>query len=110
MTSSDPDSFTALADPTRRRILEHLAQTAHMPASDIAAQFTLSKPAISQHLKILKAAQLVSVEVRGQQRIYRLNQAGFDDMSEWITRTRRHWAQALDNLETLLTETPDDDR
>lgn len=102
------DSFTALADPTRRKIVEHLA-SAPLAAGDIAARFPLSKPAISQHLNALKAAHLVTVEVRGQQRIYRLNKAGLDEMDDWIARTRRHWTQALDTLETLLmTENPDE--
>jgi DNA-binding transcriptional ArsR family regulator len=102
------DSFTALADPTRRRIIEHLAAARQLPSGDIAARFTLSKPAISQHLSVLKEARLVSVEVRGQQRIYRLNPEGFDQMEEWIARTRRYWTKALDTLETLLNEeTPD---
>jgi DNA-binding transcriptional ArsR family regulator len=102
------DSFTALADPTRRRIIEHLANARQLPSGDIAARFTLSKPAISQHLSVLKEARLVSVEVRGQQRIYRLNREGFDEMEAWMARTRRYWTQALDRLETLLKEeTPD---
>jgi DNA-binding transcriptional ArsR family regulator len=102
------DSFTALADPTRRRIIEHLAAARQLPAGHIAARFTLSKPAISQHLSVLKEARLVSVEVRGQQRIYRLNSEGLDEMENWINRTRRYWTQALDTLETLLNEeTPD---
>jgi DNA-binding transcriptional ArsR family regulator len=102
------DSFTALADPTRRRIIEHLAAARQLASGDIAACFTLSKPAISQHLSVLKEARLVSVEIRGQQRIYRLNREGFDEMEAWITRTRRYWTQALDTLETLLKEeTPD---
>ncbi|ESQ79681.1 metalloregulator ArsR/SmtB family transcription factor [Asticcacaulis sp. YBE204] len=96
------DSFTALADPTRRRIIEYLAAAPQLPAGDIAARFTLSKPAISQHLNALKAANLVTVEVRGQQRIYRLNREGLDEMDQWIARTRAHWTQALDRLETLL--------
>ncbi|UDF04100.1 metalloregulator ArsR/SmtB family transcription factor [Asticcacaulis sp. AND118] len=103
------DSFIALADPTRRKIVEHLASAPQMAAGDIAARFTLSKPAISQHLNALKAANLVTVEVRGQQRIYRLNRDGLDEMDAWIARTRRHWTQALDTLETLLmTENPDE--
>ncbi len=46
----------------------------------------------------------MGVEVRGQQRIYRLNREGFDEMEDWINRTRRYWTQALDTLEALLNE------
>jgi DNA-binding transcriptional ArsR family regulator len=98
------DSFTAFDDPTRRRIVEHLAAARQFASGDIAARFPLSKPAISQHLGVLKEARLVGVEVRGQQRIYRLNREGFDEMEDWINRTRRYWTQALDTLEALLNE------
>lgn len=97
------NSFTALADPTRRQIIEHLSAAQALAAGDIAARFSISKPAISQHLNVLKDARLVSVEIRGQQRIYRLNPEGLDEMDQWIANTRRHWTAALDRLEALLT-------
>jgi DNA-binding transcriptional ArsR family regulator len=67
------DIFSALADPTRRRILEMLADNDGFPASEIHDQFPVSPQAISQHLKILLKANLVRVEKKAQQRIYRIN-------------------------------------
>lgn len=98
------DSFHALSDPTRRAIIEALARHKVLAASDIAAGFDISKPAISQHLKVLKTAELVTVEVRGQQRLYRLNPAGMDEIEAWLARTRAFWAARLTTLETLLNE------
>lgn len=95
------DSFTALADPTRRRIVEMLG-AGDRAAGDIAAQFTLSAPAISQHLKALREAGLVRVEVRGQRRIYSLDPAGLAAMDAWIAGVRRFWAGRLHDLEQEL--------
>lgn len=96
------DRFTALADPTRRAILELLAQHGELPAGEIAAQFDVSGPAVSQHLKVLREAGLVRVERRAQQRIYRLNPEGMRDVEEWVGHTRRVWERRLDALEAFL--------
>lgn len=101
------DSFAALSDPTRRAILERLAQR-EMAAGDIVAAFSLSAPAISQHLKALRQAGLVRVRSEGQRRIYRLDPEGLDGMEAWIDRTRSFWSARLDALAAAL-ETPDDD-
>lgn len=104
------DSFTALADPTRRSILEMLGQRA-LAAGDIVsrlqAQGSISAPAVSQHLKVLREAGLVRVRVEGQRRIYSLDPAGLDAMDAWIARVRGFWASRLDALEQALLE---DDR
>ena len=67
------DKFHALAEPTRRQIVEMLAREGSMTAGDIQARFSVSAPAISQHLKVLREAGVVQVEKRAQQRIYRIN-------------------------------------
>jgi DNA-binding transcriptional ArsR family regulator len=102
------DRFTALADPTRRRIVEMLGQHA-MAAGEITAQFGMSAPAISQHLKVLKEAGLVSVEVSGQRRIYRLDPDGLDAFEAWVKQVRGFWNAGLDRLERELTK-PDDEQ
>lgn len=102
------DSFTALADPTRRRIVEMLG-TGERPAGEISAAFTLSPPAISQHLKALRQAGLVRVEVLGQRRIYSLDPDGLAEMDDWIQRVRRFWNGRLDDLERELNK-PHDER
>lgn len=98
------DPFTALADPTRRTILEMLARRGEMPASEIAAQFDMSAPAVSQHLKVLREAGLVSVEKQAQRRIYRLNAAAVLEIENWARRMTEVWEQRLDALEKFLKD------
>lgn len=97
------DSFAALADPTRRSIVEMLGEGA-LSAGEIGGRFSASAPAISQHLKVLREAGLVTVEVRGQQRIYRLDPAGLDVFDAWLHRVRRFWGRHLDLLEQELAK------
>lgn len=95
------DQFTALAEPTRRSIVEMLGQGA-LSAGEITARFAISAPAVSQHLKVLREAGLVSVEVRGQRRIYRLDPAGLDAFEAWVRKVRGFWGPHLDALEQEL--------
>jgi DNA-binding transcriptional ArsR family regulator len=95
------DIFTALSDPTRRAIVEFLAQ-GERSAGAITGRFDISAPAISQHLKALKSAELVTVRAEGQHRIYRLNPHGLEALDGWLDRTRRFWQQRLDDLEREL--------
>ena len=95
------DSFAALADPTRRRIVESLAARA-MSSGEIAGLFEITAPAVSQHLKTLRTARLVRVTALGQKRIYQLDLSGVDEASAWLTAIRRHWAVRLDALEAQL--------
>lgn len=95
------NSFTALADPTRRQIVEMLAERP-LAAGEIARRFTMSSPAISQHLKVLREARLVRAEVAAQQRIYELDPAGIDEVVKWIAKVRKFWGTKLDALETEI--------
>jgi DNA-binding transcriptional ArsR family regulator len=97
------DPFVALADPTRRRIVEMLSGKA-LAAGEITAAFSVSAPAISQHLKVLRQTGLVRVEVRGQQRIYRLDPDGLDAFDDWVRKVRGFWNGRLDALERALDE------
>jgi DNA-binding transcriptional ArsR family regulator len=97
------DSFAALADPTRRRILELLGR-GEQAAGAIGGRFAVSAPAISQHLKTLRAAGLVRVRVDGQRRIYSLEPAGLEGIDRWLGRVRRFWGARLDALERELRE------
>jgi DNA-binding transcriptional ArsR family regulator len=101
--------FTALADPTRRRIVELLSR-GECAAGEIVEAFDVSGPAISQHLKVLREAALVQVRVEGQRRIYQLNPQGLDEMDAWIDSVRRFWAPRLDALELELRKAQDEDR
>jgi len=93
--------FEALADPTRRRIVELLARRDHT-AGELVAEFDVSAPAISQHLNVLRAAGLVTTRARGQSRIQSLNSAGLDEIEAWLNRTHRFWSHRLDALEREL--------
>ena len=99
--------FAALADPTRRRIVELLA-TRDRTAGELVDEFDISAPAISQHLNVLRDAGLVTTRVEGQSRIQTLNPAGLDDIGDWLERTRNFWSQRLDALERELKA--DDER
>ena len=77
------DAFKALADPTRRRILELLAQ-GELSAGEIAAHFSMTKPSVSHHLSILKAAGLIGDERRGQNIVYSVNLTIFQELVKWF--------------------------
>ena len=80
-------SLSALADPTRRRIVEILA-TGAMSSGDIARRFEISAPAVSQHLRTLRDAKLVRVRPQAQKRFYELDPEGLTALADWITRIR----------------------
>ena len=96
------DKFSALADPTRRQILELLARRGRLPAAEIAAQFPVSAPAISQHLKALQQAGLVQVEKRAQQRIYRLSPGAMLELEDWARQLRQMWTRRFDALDQVI--------
>ncbi len=98
------DTFTALADPTRRRIIESLA-VGETSFGEIADRFEMSRPAVSQHLKVLREAGIVTARVDAQRRIYRLTDEGLDEIETWLNKVREFWTQRLDRLEQLLSET-----
>lgn len=95
--------FTALADPTRRAILSRLAKG---PATvgEVAQPFEISAPAVSQHLKVLERANLVSRTARAQWRTLTLQVDSLDEISTWIDTQRREWESRLDSLEIHLEE------
>lgn len=93
----------ALADPTRRSIVLSLAAGEHS-FGDLADRFEMSRPAVSQHLKVLRDAGIVSVRPEAQRRIYRLSDDGLDEIDNWLSKVREFWSPRLDKLEQLLTE------
>lgn len=100
-------SLSALADPTRRRIVELLAQR-DRTTGELVDEFDVSAPAISQHLNVLREAGLVVTRAEGQTRIQTLNPAGLDEVGAWLERTRNFWSRRLDALERELKA--DDER
>jgi DNA-binding transcriptional ArsR family regulator len=96
------DIFTALAEPTRRSILEMLAGKGELSATDISDKFHSSPPAISQHLKVLREARLVRMEKRSRQRIYQVNPSAMSEIEQWIKHTTKLWEQRFDRLDKVL--------
>jgi DNA-binding transcriptional ArsR family regulator len=91
------DSFAALGDPTRRAIFERVAA---QPASvgDLARGLPVSRPAVSQHLRVLKDAGLVRETPEGTRRVYRLDPRGIGAMRDWL---EAHWSAALEAFRDL---------
>lgn len=98
------DIFTALAEPTRRSIIETLATRGQLPASDIYRSFKVSPQAISQHLKVLRDTKLVRVEIQAQKRLYQVNPATIHEMEEWAKRMAQQWEKRFERLDVVLEE------
>jgi DNA-binding transcriptional ArsR family regulator len=97
------DPFAALAEPSRRRMIE-LLDGGERPAGTIAGEFDLSAAAVSQHLKVLREAGLVRVRVDGPRRLYSLDPAGLAAIDAWLDRVRGFWSGRLDALERALQQ------
>jgi DNA-binding transcriptional ArsR family regulator len=96
------DIFEAIAEPTRRAVLDLLLE-GERSAGDLVAAFPrLSQPAVSRHLRVLREAALVSVRTEAQQRIYALEPARLVIIYEWLNRYRLYWAAHLTKLEHHL--------
>jgi DNA-binding transcriptional ArsR family regulator len=96
------DVFNALADPTRRKIMELLADSGPLSASDICSRFPVSPPAISQHLKVLREAQLVHMRKQAQQHIYQINPQAMLELEDWAKHLTQLWSERFDALDRLL--------
>jgi DNA-binding transcriptional ArsR family regulator len=97
------DALTALAEPTRRRIVDALRRS-EASVSDLVAVLAMSQPAVSKHLRVLREAGVVSSRPSAQQRIYRLEPGPFRELDEWLAPYRRLWARHLDQLERHLDQ------
>jgi DNA-binding transcriptional ArsR family regulator len=96
-------AFAALADPTRLKVFERLAP-GPLPVGEIANGLPVSRPAVSQHLKVLKDAGLVDEEAEGTRRIYRLNEAGVLALRDQLDT---FWNRALAGYEAALDHNTD---
>ncbi|MGH7106900.1 MAG: ArsR/SmtB family transcription factor [Acetobacteraceae bacterium] len=97
--------FHALADPTRRAVFERLCRR-EMSVAEITAGFTVSQPAISQHLAALRRAGLVSERREGRRAYYRSDPAGLGPLADWMERYRQFWPERLQKLKRVLKEIP----
>lgn len=101
-------TFEVLAEPNRRLILDLLRER-ERPVGDLVDQLTLTQPAVSKHLRILRQAGLVEARVAGQRRVYRINPDPLRAIDAWLTPYRRMWAARLDDLERHLDTMTDDE-
>lgn len=99
------DVFTAIASPVRRALLDALA-AGPKPVRDLAAGFPISRPAVSQHLRILKQAELVREERFGRERRYRLNPVPLREVHTWTAHYERFWRDRLSALRDMLDDQP----
>jgi DNA-binding transcriptional ArsR family regulator len=99
--------FAALADPTRRKIVERLLAAGELSVGDVAAPFAISTQAISRHLQVLERAGLIERRVERQWRYVRMRSDALEPVESWLSRQRRYWTAALDRLETTAAlQTP----
>jgi len=98
-------AFDVLGDPVRRRVLELLAdgeQTSGAICAVIQAEFAISQPAVSQHLRVLRESGFATVRADGARRLYAVEAAPLHEVDVWLQRFRRFWDQRLDALATEL--------
>lgn len=101
-TARNPEAtFHALADPTRRAVLD-LLRRGSQPAGQIASAFPVSRPAISKHLRLLRRAHLVREHREGRKRVYQLNPEPLRAVDSWIEQYRVFWAASLNNLKAFV--------
>ena len=97
------DVFQAIADPTRREIINVLAaKSLHL--NSVAENFSVSRPAISKHIKILEECGLIVVKQRGRKRYCEIKLEKLNEVSEWIEKYKKYWNVKLDALDDYLTE------
>ena len=95
------DVFRAIADPTRRAILDRL-RGGPAPVNALASDFAQSRPAISKHLRVMREARLVTEQRAGRERVYQLSPRPLQTVAGWIEGYRSFWFDSLDNLKRML--------
>lgn len=95
------DVFQAIADPTRRQIIELVAEEA-MTLNDIADNFKISRPAVSQHIKILNECGIIDIETVGRERFCRLHTENLIPAFLWLEQYKKQWAGRIDNFEKYV--------
>src|SRR6266498_3091090 len=102
------DVFQAVADPTRRSILDRLRR-GEAPVTELVSGFRVSRPAISRHLRVLRNARLVRERKEGRQRIYQLEPDRLEQVARWAELYRQFWQDNLTNLKRHLEKEVEDD-
>ena len=101
VTYSPEATFSALADPTRRAVLD-LLRKGRRPAGQIASAFPISRPAISKHLRLLRRAHLVNEHREGRNRFYQLNPEPLKAVDSWLEQYRSFWSTSLSSLKAFV--------
>jgi DNA-binding transcriptional ArsR family regulator len=101
------DTFAVLAEPTRRRILDHL-RGSDASVGELVRTLTVSQPAVSKHLRVLRDAGFVSCRIAAQHRIYRIEPGPLREVDGWLEPYRRLWARHIDALERHLDNLEDE--
>jgi DNA-binding transcriptional ArsR family regulator len=96
------DAFNALAEPRRRRVVEILAHRGQLSATQICDEFDVTPQAISQHLRVLREANVIRMERRAQQRLYTFNPKSMFEIEEWAAEMTEMWNSRLDRLDKAL--------
>jgi DNA-binding transcriptional ArsR family regulator len=96
--------FAALADPTRRRVIETLAGGSTVTSSALAAELPISRQGVAKHLAALRRARLVRAERVGRETRYRLDAEPLEDAARWIARVGAEWDERLGDLRRLLEQ------
>src|SRR5436305_13879904 len=99
-------TFAALADPTRRAIVERLLAEGDKTVGEIAKPFRISAPAITRHLQVLETAGLIEKRIDRQFRIVRARPEALRPIGSWFERQQRHWSDAFDRLEAVVAAEP----
>lgn len=98
------DAFHALAQPNRRRVVELLAHKGRLSASEICEEFDVTPQAISQHLRVLREANVIQMEKKAQRRLYTVNPHSLNQIQAWTAELTQSWNKRLDRLDRTLKE------
>lgn len=98
------DAFHALGEPRRRRVVEILAHRGRLSASEICEEFDVTPQAISQHLRVLREANVIQMEKKAQRRLYAVNPQSLEEIQAWTAELTKAWNKRLDRLDRALKE------
>jgi DNA-binding transcriptional ArsR family regulator len=100
------DVYSAVADPTRRQLLQLLADGGELSLHELTGHFDMGRTAVSKHLAVLREAGLVTDRKVGRETRYRLDATPLREMQDWVSSYERFWTDRLDRLKTFLEEEP----
>ena len=103
------ETFAALAEPSRFRIVE-LLRAGPRPVNDIGERLHMAQPQVSKHLRVLREAGIVQMQPRAQQRLYELRAQPLRQMDQWLSRYRQLWEARFNELDELIEELKDKEK